>query len=134
MKKQVRRGIFETNSSSVHSLVMCMESDYDKWDKGETLLFTGSAWGYPENNRPLRNHFYTKEEAIAFEKSSKYPPDEDFDWNDDENVMEMLHENEWRSSEDFWDDRYGEFEHFKDTMTTPNGDTVVAFGYYGYDA
>lgn len=34
----------------------------------------------------------------------------------------------------FWDDRYGEFEHFKDTMTTPNGDTVVAFGYYGYDA
>ena len=30
MKKQIRRGVFETNSSSVHSLTMCMESDYDR--------------------------------------------------------------------------------------------------------
>ena len=31
MKRQVRCGVFETNSSSVHSLCMCMESDYEKW-------------------------------------------------------------------------------------------------------
>lgn len=35
MKMQIRRGTFETNSSSVHSLTMCMESDYDKWVAGE---------------------------------------------------------------------------------------------------
>ena len=95
MKKQVRHEIFEINSSSLYFLVMCMESDYDKWDKGETLLFPGSGWYYPENNKPLIKHFYTKEEAIAFEKSSKYPPDGDFDWNDDENVMDMIVNQEW---------------------------------------
>lgn len=35
MKKQIRRGVFETNSSSVHSLTMCMKSDFDKWVDGE---------------------------------------------------------------------------------------------------
>lgn len=42
MKRQVRRGVFETNSSSVHSLTMCMESDYDKWVAGE---FVWSRYG-----------------------------------------------------------------------------------------
>lgn len=30
MKRQIRRGVYETNSSSCHSLTMCMESDYDR--------------------------------------------------------------------------------------------------------
>ena len=37
MKRQIRRGVFETNSSSVHSLTMCMESDYDRWKNGELV-------------------------------------------------------------------------------------------------
>lgn len=31
----VRRGTFETNSSSTHSITMCKESDFDKWKNGE---------------------------------------------------------------------------------------------------
>ena len=34
MKRQIRRGVFETNSSSVHSITMCMKSDYDRWLAG----------------------------------------------------------------------------------------------------
>ena len=37
MKRQIRRGVFETNSSSVHSLTMCMKSDFDKWVNGELV-------------------------------------------------------------------------------------------------
>ena len=37
MKRQIRRGVFETNSSSVHSLTMCMKSDFDKWVAGELV-------------------------------------------------------------------------------------------------
>ena len=70
MKRQVRRGVFETNSSSTHSLTMCLQSDYDRWTSGEVLLFRGSGWCYPEGNKPQKNGFYTKEEAIAFEKVS----------------------------------------------------------------
>ena len=66
MKRQIRRGVFETNSSSVHSLTMCMKSDYSRWAKDNLFLFTGSGWCYPDDNKPQKNHCYTKEEAIAF--------------------------------------------------------------------
>ena len=31
---QVRAKIFETNSSSVHTLTICSEDDFDKWKSG----------------------------------------------------------------------------------------------------
>lgn len=31
-----------------------------------------------------------------------------------------------------WDE-YFEYEKYEDSYTTPNGETVVAFGYYGMD-
>lgn len=37
MKRQIRRCVFETNSSSVHSLTMCTQSDYDRWKNGELI-------------------------------------------------------------------------------------------------
>ena len=37
MKRQIRRGVFETNSSSVHSITMCTNSDYEKWENGELV-------------------------------------------------------------------------------------------------
>ena len=33
MKVSVRQGVFETNSSSVHTLTMCSDSEYKKWEK-----------------------------------------------------------------------------------------------------
>ena len=38
MKRQVRIGVFETNSSMTHSLTICTEEDFDKWEKGELLF------------------------------------------------------------------------------------------------
>ena len=35
---KVRKGTFETNSSSTHSLVMCSESEYDLLEKKEAFL------------------------------------------------------------------------------------------------
>ena len=34
---QVRTGVFETNSSSTHSLTICLLSDFKKWKNGEVL-------------------------------------------------------------------------------------------------
>ena len=42
MKRQIRRGVFETNSSSVHSLTICSQEEYDAWVKGEMILDTHS--------------------------------------------------------------------------------------------
>lgn len=127
MKKQIRRNVFETNSSSVHSLTMCLQSDYDKWKNGEVLLFRGSGWCYPDNHHPINNHFYTKDEAIEFERSTEYPPNEDMDW-DSEEGKEYLRKNEWFTYEDYnpW-----EYEEFYESYKTLSGENVVAFGYYG---
>ena len=37
-KRVVRQGVFETNSSSVHSLTVCDKADYDRWVAGEMVL------------------------------------------------------------------------------------------------
>lgn len=38
MKVQIRQGVFETNSSSLHSLTIIPISKWDKWGKGELLM------------------------------------------------------------------------------------------------
>lgn len=38
MKRQIRRGVFETNSSSTHSLTMCSEEEFEQWKKGKVLF------------------------------------------------------------------------------------------------
>ena len=42
MKRQIRRGVFETNSSSTHSLTMCSEEEFEAWKRGEVLF---QKWG-----------------------------------------------------------------------------------------
>lgn len=37
---QIRQGVFETNSSSTHSICICTEEDYQKFRSGEKLFDT----------------------------------------------------------------------------------------------
>lgn len=36
--KTIRKGTFETNSSSTHSMTICTKSEYKKWENGELLF------------------------------------------------------------------------------------------------
>lgn len=38
MKIQIRSSVFETNSSSVHNLVLCTKEQFDRWINGEVVL------------------------------------------------------------------------------------------------
>jgi|GEM_PF-5700764 hypothetical protein len=40
--KQVRRSVFETNSSSTHSITICTEDEYEKFKRGELMY---DSWG-----------------------------------------------------------------------------------------
>lgn len=97
MKRQIRRGVFETNSSSVHSLTMCTQSDYDKWENGELI------------------YDYWNDKLIPLDDTENHDDDRYY-------TYDRFYE-------------YGEldYETFEDTFTTENGETVVAFGYYGHD-
>ena len=41
MKRQIRKGVFETNSSSTHSLTICLKSDFDRWNRGRSPFIYG---------------------------------------------------------------------------------------------
>lgn len=118
--KVIRRGVFETNSSSTHSITMCSKEDYDKWENGEVLLDEGYK---------ATKQFITREEAIQKLKDSKYYTDYDFD--DEESVNEALGESELYTSERYFESDY--LETFENTYTTKTGEVIVAFGKYGYD-
>lgn len=93
MKVQIRHDLFETNSSSVHSLTIVPESEIDKWREGK--LF----------------YSYDEDRLIPISEIENYDPD-------------------WISNfEDFGD----EYETFFEKYTSPSGDKIVAFGYYGHD-
>lgn len=110
---QVRSSVFETNSSSVHSMTMCLESEYDRWVAGELLYKDYSG-------------FVTIEEAHAeVEKyREKYNPD-----RVGEPITEdELNSHEFYSHDAFWNEKEWDYETFSESY---NG--VVAFGYYGHD-
>lgn len=124
MKKQIRRGVFETNSSSTHSLTMCSSEEYKKWDKGEVLY-----WRDEER-------FATREEIIEEMKNSKYSWSgelryPDVNWEDEVEVDDIFSDEGVQTCKEFFDNEY--YETFKQHYTTPNGEEVVAFGYYGYN-
>lgn len=137
MKRQIRRGVFETNSSSTHSLTICTKEEYEKWENGE-LLF--SEWH--ENFVELNNTILTDndKEEVKNEynnKKQKYWKDweELSDKQKEELYLEKIEKkksyDELVTYEEYFEDSY--LETFKESYTTPSGDEVVVFGKYGYN-
>ena len=122
MKRQIRRGVFETNSSSVHSLTMCSYEEYEKWENGDVLFWVD------------KNKFGTKEEIIEEMKTMTWYGSLRYlntNWDDEDEVDEIFSDERVKTCEEYFDDL--DYETFEDTYTTPNGEKVVAFGYYGHD-
>ena len=123
MKTQIRRSIFETNSSSVHSIAMVSGSEYDKWKNGELL--------YDNDTETL----VTKEEIEKIKEDDKkryesngWPFDEsEYDYNSEDDNIRFL------TYDKFFDLSYIQHETFTDKYKTKNGEEVVAFGFYGYE-
>lgn len=123
MKIQIRRGVFETNSSSVHSLTMCAVDEFQKWKNGE-ILFYGD-----------ENRFDTKEHIINYLKTKLSYGGEfcysGVDWNNVEEVSDIFDDNGIKTYDKFFDDNW--FETYIQKYTSKSGDEIVAFGYYGHD-
>ena len=124
MKRQIRRGVFETNSSSVHSLTMCSGVEYKKWEDGKVLF-----WGD-------KDKFSTREDIIEEMQNMRYSWNgelcyPDVNWDDEDEVEDIFSDENIQTCEEFFDNEY--YETFEERYTTPSGDEVVAFGYYGHD-
>ena len=118
--KTIRIGTCETNSSSTHSITMCMESEVLKWKNGEMYW---NRW----NDELVSKE--TVEEEFLKENTGVSKEDPDFK----DKFEEYLNDDDktYYTYEEFNDYDYIEYETYVDKYNTPNGDTVVAFGYYG---
>lgn len=113
MKIQIRSSVFETNSSSTHSISIVPKDQYEKFKNGELY------WGDCE--------LLTYDEVI--EQIKKYDPD--FDITDSDAIDEYMRDNSILSFDEFENNCY--LETFTTNYTTKSGDEIVAFGWYGND-
>ena len=145
MIQNIRFNTFETNSSTTHSLTILPIDEFNKFKQGTMYL----DWD---------DKLITYEEAFKKQFDKNYPYEEALqEYLDDmgyENVEECMQEERFNEEQlklavfDFANDQAGynfysydlmlgekqdRFETFECEYTTPNGETIVAFGYYGND-
>lgn len=137
--RQIRRGVFETNSSSTHSLTICTEDQYNDWKAGKIFYDV-----YKEEfmdkvqltdcEKEMAEKYYKEHlETLAFYKK----------WNElnDSEKEAWYHRYYISEIKDFRDGivtyhEYfsgGSLETYVQFCTTPGGEKLVAFGKYGYD-
>ena len=124
MKTIVRKGVFETNSSSTHTMIMCTGEEYQKFEDGEMLvdLMDEELFSYDDIVDLITDDYYKDE----FSESG-------IDITDKRAVVKWAAANidDLQDVDDFYDDTY--LETFSQSFTTESGEKVVAFGRYGYD-
>ena len=138
MKKQIRRGVFETNSSSTHSLTMCSKEDYDKWVNGEFMFDTYKDElvemdiTITDSDKAEARNLYDRKKDRYWKEWSQLSEEEVNEWYD-----KYMYENKkidtyrYKTYDDFFEDEY--LETYEERYTTKSGEEIVAFGHYGYD-
>lgn len=127
---QIRRNVFETNSSSTHSITMCSKDDYDRWINGEVYLNEG--WWRNDNESKYKDKkFVTRDEAIDIIKCNGGSIEYDDECH--ENFDEYIAEEYYIYTSDEYINDNESLEWFEDKYVTASDETVIAFGLYGYD-
>lgn len=136
---QVRGKVFETNSSSTHSLTMCSEEEFNKWKSGELLFdyyndcFAQSIALSDEDKKDAR--LYYDDVKGSYWKSWDQLSDEEIESWYSKYANEFIRKskyNEFMTYKD-WCERQDYLDRFVETYTSPSGDKIIAFGKYGYD-
>ncbi len=103
MKVKVRKGVFETNSSSTHTLVLATQDEYDLWKEGKYVADFSSGRLVPLDSLTDKEKSTIDEEYSLYRTYNSY--------------MEEV----------------TEYEYFDDERTLPDGTVICGFGYYGRD-
>lgn len=113
----IRHNLFETNSSSVHSMTLLSKDEMDAFNKGELYI---NFWD---------NKLYTKDEAnnLIIEQCKKYNsklPSNEEEWNE-AFADECIYDNQ----------RFNDIEYYETFVEhyIINGLDIYAVGYTGYD-
>ena len=138
--RQVRRMTFETNSSSTHSLTICPQETYNKWLDGKVLfsdwkedfieveeLTPGDYEKAGIKYEACKRKYYKSWNELSAEDKKEYTTEYVLTDKKKKDYDEYL-------TCDEWSDRHNNgTQTFSQYYTTASGDSIVAFGYYGYE-
>ncbi len=140
----VRHNVFETNSSSTHSITICTKKQFDDWKAGKCFFnINSSTFVYPDANSVERY----RQEAIDQYKSQRDSDPYSVKWDllspESQEKYISSHvkyklEQERSSYCSMSYDNYRYYhkegcEYTEKFFTTEHGDQIVAFGKGGYD-
>lgn len=133
----IRKNVFETNSSSTHSLIICSDKMYNDWTNMK-VVYDRYDDKFVEAKQPTEHDFH-KAEVMYMENKSDYMKD----WKDltpemqlaylKENVLEEHDSYQYKTYEDYTDLMDHMETSFERTFKTEHGDVVHILGYMGYD-
>jgi len=109
--KKVRFGVFETNSSSTHTLTIVPKRHFQAWKRGE--LFFNKENDKLESEEALENYFNKEVDKRYCETFEDY-------------------KEEYLETYEKWYNDYG-LETYVEDYTTEGGEELVVFGKYGRD-
>jgi hypothetical protein len=137
--RQMRKNVFETNSSSTHSITMCSETQFEDWKAGKLLFdywgegFVSAKEMTEEDKENAQNEYKDLYESRPYYKKwEDLSEDEVEKWYNKyyaENCN--YHNDDLKTYEDYFHSY--DLETFTERYTSPSGDKIVAFGKYGYD-
>lgn len=122
---KIRQNVYETNSSSTHSISICTSDEFEKFKKGE--VYFNNYWC--SSDKPIKDKlFVTLDEILA--SVDEYEVKEIKEAMENEDDLDyVLFNTGFQSYNNFG----GDHEVYEEDYTTPGGEHIVAFGYYGQD-
>lgn len=142
-KIQIRQGVFETNSSSTHSITMCDAVMFRKWTRGELymnlneegdkqflLVDVAKKW----NKDFILNN---PDKTTYFDRFKKEDDDDEYDGDYEIDELGYVIDSEYAEhcyiSYNQWCDMHTYYDIYSADYETKSGDKITAFGYYGHD-
>lgn len=133
---QIRNGVFETNSSSTHSLCICTEEDFEKFKRNEVLWDKNVDELVPNDISPK---YINRAKEYYQSQQDSYMKDWD-ELSEEDQLNFVIREFDESDSGDWilrskalFSNWGNNLETFKERFTTPSGDKMIVFGEYGYD-
>lgn len=120
-KVQIRRGVWETNSSSVHTLTMCSKSDFESWKNGD-LVYDERTESLVSKNDVSEEEIFKSEEYSALLEEGK-----------DDEAYNYRYDRRYFNYDSFFEYGTADYLCTYTEESTIDGVEVVAFGEYGHD-
>ena len=141
--KTIRPGVFETNSSTTHCLVLTTEEKFKAFTEGEYLFDNWNETLVPIIeifNMMIGDEDYVDwctendKKPVELEKFKKVVGMLD-DWDDEKADAEDVFVKEWLDDHDIrtYEGYAGEYYETFEEHKTFGDQNIVAFGYYGHD-